>query len=92
MTLDALEFIRLFLQHVLPTGFMKVHHYGFLNGNAAVPLQKVRELVRAFYDLLRETLSVQTSLTPSHPRCPRCQGSLRRIWFFPPFRKEVPIG
>lgn len=92
MTLDALEFIRRFLQHVLPTGFMKVRHYGFLNGNAAVSLQKVRELVRAFYDLLRETLPVWTSLTPAHPRCPRCQGSLRRIWFFPPLRKEVPIG
>ena len=25
--LDVLEFIRRFLQHVLPTGFMKVRHY-----------------------------------------------------------------
>jgi hypothetical protein len=31
-TLDGLEFIRRFLQHVLPTGFMKVRHFGFLNG------------------------------------------------------------
>ena len=31
MALDTTEFIRRFLQHVLPTGFMKVRHYGFMN-------------------------------------------------------------
>jgi Putative transposase. len=28
-TLDVMEFIRRFLQHVLPSGFMKVRYYGF---------------------------------------------------------------
>lgn len=31
MTLDAFEFIRRFLLHVLPDGFMKVRHYGLLS-------------------------------------------------------------
>ena len=92
MTLDALEFIRRFLQQVLPTGFMKVRHYGFLNGNAAVSLQEVRELILAFYDILLETLLVQTPLTPAQPRCPHCRGNLRRIRFLSPLRKEVHIG
>jgi len=30
MTLDVMEFIRRFLQHVLPSGFMKVRYYGFM--------------------------------------------------------------
>ena len=30
MTLDAVEFIRRFLLHVLPCGFVKIRHYGFL--------------------------------------------------------------
>jgi hypothetical protein len=30
MTLDALEFIRRFLLHVLPHGFVRIRHYGFL--------------------------------------------------------------
>ncbi len=30
MTLDAEEFIRRFLLHVLPTGFMRIRYYGFL--------------------------------------------------------------
>lgn len=30
MTLDAVEFIRRFLLHVLPPGFVKIRHFGFL--------------------------------------------------------------
>lgn len=30
MTLDAVEFTRRFLFHVLPTGFVRIRHYGFL--------------------------------------------------------------
>jgi hypothetical protein len=33
-TLDAVEFLRRFLLHVLPPGFVKIRHYGFL-GNPA---------------------------------------------------------
>ena len=31
MSLDSVEFIRRFLLHVLPNGFMKVRHYGLLS-------------------------------------------------------------
>nr|WP_232364302.1 transposase [Desulforapulum autotrophicum] len=31
MTLDAVEFIRRFLLHVLPKGFKKIRHFGFLS-------------------------------------------------------------
>jgi hypothetical protein len=30
MTLDAVEFIRRFLLHVLPTGLVKIRHFSFL--------------------------------------------------------------
>jgi hypothetical protein len=30
MTLDAEEFIRRFLLHLLPHGFMRIRHFGFL--------------------------------------------------------------
>jgi hypothetical protein len=34
MTLDAIEFMRRFLLHILPPGFVKIRHFGFLaNGN-----------------------------------------------------------
>lgn len=45
MTLDVFEFLRRYLQHVLPSGFVKVRHFGFLHPNCAVPLDEVRRLV-----------------------------------------------
>ena len=37
LALDVLEFIRRFLQHGLPEGFMQVRYYGSMNPNAAIP-------------------------------------------------------
>ena len=46
MTLDAFEFIRRFLLHVLPDGFMKVRHYGLLsNRNRKTKLQLCKTLI-----------------------------------------------
>ncbi len=46
MTLSAQEFIRRFLLHVLPKGFMKIRYFGFLahiNKRQAIPL--IRRLI-----------------------------------------------
>ena len=44
MTLDADEFIRRFLLHVLPRGFMRLRHYGFLaNRHKARTLRRCRD-------------------------------------------------
>jgi hypothetical protein len=46
MTLDAVEFICRFLQHVLPCGFVKIRHYGFLaNGVRAARIRLCRSLL-----------------------------------------------
>jgi len=46
MTLDAHEFIRRFLIHVLPHGFHRIRHYGlFANGNRAENLARARRLL-----------------------------------------------
>ena len=46
LTLDACEFIRRFLLHILPDGFMKVRHYGLLsNRNRKTKLKRCRELL-----------------------------------------------
>jgi len=37
MSLDAVEFIRRFLLHVLPGGFVKIRHFGFLSPTAIAP-------------------------------------------------------
>ena len=60
MTLAAEEFIRRFLLHVLPSGFMKIRYFGFLshtNKKKSIPL--LRELIDPDADLpkkLKETV------------------------------------
>jgi hypothetical protein len=44
MTLDTVEFIRRFMLHVIPTGFVRIRHYGFLsNRSHKGKLNKCRE-------------------------------------------------
>jgi hypothetical protein len=91
ITLDVIEFMRRFLQHVLPTGFMKVRHFGFLNGNFSVPIERIKALVCAFYHVLRDNLPLLRPSIPEPPRCRRCGGILHLIRVFSVTR-EVPSG
>ena len=46
MTLDAVEFIRRFLLHVLPSGLVRIRHFGFLANRFRTPnLQLCRDLL-----------------------------------------------
>jgi hypothetical protein len=46
MTLDVHEFIRRFLLHVLPDGFRRIRHFGFLaNGHRSAKLASIRALL-----------------------------------------------
>lgn len=78
MTLDASEFIRRFLLHILPDGFMKIRHYGILsNRNRKTKLASCKELFGVdCQDDKREKLSWQdllTRVTGQDPRiCPYC--------------------
>lgn len=48
MGLDAEEFTRRFLLHVLPSGFQRIRHYGLLaNCHREVKLQQCRQLLQA---------------------------------------------
>jgi hypothetical protein len=76
MALDAMEFIRRFLQHVLPTGFMKVRHFGYMNPNCKVGLDTISALIELAYGFrLRQP---ELELEPWHPiTCRKCGGTLR---------------
>ncbi len=86
MTLDVFEFLRRFLQHVLPTGFVKVRHFGFLHPNCAVPLAETRRLVT---EATGATLAPEESpLAPDRPLlyCADCGAALVLVRrFFPAF-------
>ena len=86
MTLEATEFLRRFLQHVLPPGFPKVRHYGFLSPASAVALDLVRWLI-ALWAGLTYVLQARRAEKPTGPvvaaGCPACGGVLVRLGFVP---------
>lgn len=87
MNLDAQEFIRRFLQHVLPTGFMKIRYYGFLSPNSGISLQRIREMICVLYELLRKCpVKITPPRLPSPLRCPRCKALMQWMLFIPPLR------
>jgi hypothetical protein len=66
MSLPALSFIKRFLLHVLPQGFHKIRHYGFLaNGKAKTSIRRIREILDA--EPLPEDIDEST-----FPLCPKC--------------------
>jgi len=78
MTLDAHEFIRRFLIHVLPSGFHRIRHYGLLAGGAkAGNLARARKLLDVAAPAPQPAAGAADPTTPDKP-CPCC-GSLMRI-------------
>jgi hypothetical protein len=84
MTLDAEEFIRRFLLHVIPKGFMRVRHYGFFANHSKDCLSKCRQLIGLTPapppPPQRSTEELMLALTGIDiHRCPLCQkGTL--VW------------
>jgi len=71
-----MEFIRRFLQHVLPTGFMKVRYYGFMNPNCAVPLDHITTLIEMTCGF--DIALPKAALKPTRPiTCPSCGAPLK---------------
>jgi hypothetical protein len=83
MRLSSEEFLRRFLLHVLPKGFVRIRHYGLLASvNVASKLEQCRRLLKQEAKPAPQRKSwVERVLewTGQDPRrCPRCQGWLRR--------------
>lgn len=84
MTLDALEFLRRFLQHVLPSGFQKVRYYGFASPNAKLSCEAIRWLVtlQAQQPFVLQPVPMPDLATPpATRRCAECGGSLYVLAF-----------
>lgn len=81
MALDALEFIRRFLLHVLPSGFVHIRHFGFLaNRSREEKLPLCRLLIAACRTTAEEESPSKSDLSPmplpldadQRHRCPAC--------------------
>ena len=75
VTLDAQEFIRRFLRHVLPKGFVKVRSYGLWSPQAGDKLQKARSLLAPpkVESCTPAEITLQADSGPQPWLCPHCK-------------------
>ena len=95
MTLEAVEFVRRFLTHVLPSGFVRVRHYGLLaNRHRQEKLARCRELLGMAVTPQADTAPTdpdpitppghEVEVTPTRV-CPQCgAGRMVVVAEFPP--------
>jgi ribosomal protein L37AE/L43A len=98
-TVAAEEFIRRFLQHVLPKGFVKVRYYGFFSPTHRRLLNRIRQLLerQAATHPTDETEARPTAKPEANPsppdqahRCPTCGRVMRLIETLKPHRRRPP--
>ncbi len=87
MTLTADEFLRRFLLHVLPKGFVRIRHYGLLaSRNVNTKLDLCRQLLDCQPTdteppASSSPVSIESSTETPSTLCPHCQTPLGRIFF-----------
>lgn len=77
MTVSGEEFLRRFVQHVLPRSFVKVRHYGFLaNRHREEKLKTCRRLLLPIAVMgSTQPSSTAAEIAPAQPlHCPKCGG------------------
>ena len=101
MTLEAEEFIRRYLLHVLPRGFQRIRQYGYLsNRRRAVKLAQCRQLLGTTDEALQKPVSATGYLAQyeavtgeSLQRCPACRtGRLQRVEVIAPMSMAAGDG
>ena len=94
MTLAADEFIRRFLLHVLPDGFQRIRHYGFLaNGHRRQKLEVIGQLLDAVPVASDDSSSssaqeAPATQAPDVPPCPCCGGRMLIVAILPDPRRS----
>jgi hypothetical protein len=90
-TLAAEEFIRRFLQHVLPKGFVKVRYYGLFSPGLRHRLRQARHLLGAQdTNELEESSQKMVSNSEVACRCPHCGQVMRLIQTVKPNQYRPP--
>jgi len=91
MKLSSVEFLRRFLQHVLPRRFVRIRHYGFLANRACKKkVSLCRELIDQATGNSVKQLDLVASLAgadDARKQCPKCNtGTMHRVESFHPQR------
>jgi len=73
MTLSPEEFLRRFLQHVLPRGFPRIRYFGWLANRAR---NNLLPLCRLLLNQQPPATDLSSSNQPATWQCPLCQGPM----------------
>lgn len=91
MTLEVFEFIRRFLQHVLPRGLKKVRHFGFLASRNKQLLARLQYALGAVVaEPESETAASETETCV--PRCPICRKPMMLVDIVPPGGFQLKVN
>jgi hypothetical protein len=91
MTVTVEEFMRRFLQHVLPRGFQKVRHYGFAHPRHKIDVEWLQMLVTTTLNLVYVlTVRMQPLPVKYVPTCPDCGGALECLAFLSAPTQPLP--
>ena len=90
MTLTGPEFLRRFLQHVLPKGFPRIRYFGWLANRKRGPLLQLCRVLLAQTTELAPTTSMPDQ--PVVQECPKCHGPMRIVERFTLNRLLFPLG
>jgi hypothetical protein len=96
VTITAVEFIRRFLLHSLPKGFVRIRHYGFwANRNRMAKLKAIRRLLKlpsSPANLAASLEQMMLQLTGTNiTTCPCCnQGKMQLLAEIPTYRARAP--
>jgi hypothetical protein len=75
MTLAATEFLRRFVQHILPRGFIRIRQYGFLANRCRAANLALAQQILAVAPLAREPCRKDPDQPTWH--CPRCGAAMQ---------------
>ena len=96
ITISAVEFIRRFLLHSLPNGFVKIRHYGFLaNRNRDKNIKTVRRLMDLAAPVVKDILPLEEMMQKivgiDISICPCCNtGKMQFYAHIPQYRARAP--
>jgi hypothetical protein len=93
MTVDVDEFLRRFLQHVLPKGFVKVRYYGLFSPAKRYLLPLIKLWLGQDY-LLDEHIATEDECNPlvSIVACPSCGQPMRWLRDVKPRARCPPLA
>ena len=90
MTLTAMEFLRRYLQHVLPQGFHKVRYYGLLSPANRITLKRVQLLLVQRRKTMPDDIKETPEKSTNKHLCPCCSEGIMVVIASLPRKSRCP--